>query len=327
MNKNELMTSLTKTASKVSLKVQKHSPEILLGAGIVGFVGTVVLACKATLKADEVLDHHNRKMKDIEDAWEIAKKNANGEDIKYSENMSGADFDGDNLHYDLDLYKKDKLTQYVKTGVSFGKLYGPTIALGTVSLACILTSRNIMQKRYLGVIAAYNGLSEAFEAYRSRVREEQGEIMDRHFRYGTELEEVTVETVDENGKKKKEKQLVEKLDNINMPSAQAVFFDSTNPNWDPNPQFSMMFLRSQCNYLNDKFHTKGHLFLNEVYDALGFPETQQGAILGWVEGIGDDYIDFGLYDPKREDVRRFVNGDADAILLDFNHTGVMWDQI
>lgn len=319
MNKNELMTSLTKSVSKASLQVKKHSPEILLGAGIVGFVGTVVLACKATLKADEVLEHHNRKMKNIEDAFEVAK------------NAKVVDEEGHKVDpeyaYDLDLYKKDKLTQYVKTGVAFGKLYGPTIALGTVSLACILTSRNIMQKRYLGVIAAYNGLSEAFEAYRSRVREEQGELMDRHFRYGTELEETTVETVDENGKKKKEKQLVEKSGSLKLPSSEAVFFDESNPNWDPNPQFSMAFLRGQLNWLNDKFHAKGHLFLNEVYDALGFQETQEGAILGWVEGIGDNYIDFGFYDPNNEAARRFVNGDDQAILLDFNHDGVIWDKI
>lgn len=184
-----------------------------------------------------------------------------------------------------------------------------------------------MQKRYLGLLAAYNGLTEAFEAYRSRVREEQGEIMDRHFRYGTELEEVTVETVDENGKKKKEKQLVEKPGSLKLPSSEAVFFDESNPNWDPNPQFSMSFLRGQLNWLNDKFHTKGHLFLNEVYDALGFPETQEGAILGWVEGLGDNYIDFGFYDPNNEAARRFVNGDTQAILLDFNHDGVIWDKI
>ena len=105
------------------------------------------------------------------------------------------------------------------------------------------------------------------------------------------------------------------------------FFDSSNPNWDKNPTFSMMWLRGQQNILNDILHTRGHVFLNEVYDALGFPHTPQGAVLGWIDGEGDNCIDFGLYDPNKENVRRFVNGVDNVIMLEFNHDGVIWDKI
>ena len=44
------------------LKVSKHSPEILLVAGVVGGVCATVMACKATLRADEVLDKHTEEM-------------------------------------------------------------------------------------------------------------------------------------------------------------------------------------------------------------------------------------------------------------------------
>ena len=105
------------------------------------------------------------------------------------------------------------------------------------------------------------------------------------------------------------------------------FFDSSNPNWDKNPTFSMMWLRGQQNILNDILHTRGHVFLNEVYDALGFPHTPQGAVLGWIDGEGDNCIDFGLYDQNKENVRRFVNGVDNVIMLEFNHDGVIWDRI
>jgi hypothetical protein len=307
---SKVSTSVAKFAGKAEFTIKKNSPEILLGAGIVGFVGTIVLACRATCRADEVLEFHRRKIKDINDAKEIADADPEGE-----------------MSYDIEIYRQDKAVRYLKTTGSLAKLYAPTIAVGTLSLACILTSRNIMQKRYLGVVAAYNGLSAAFEEYRKRVRDEYGEGLDKHFRYGTTYDELPV--YDENGKKTKEKEQVEKTETgMVIPNDDSCrFFDSSNPNWDKNPTFSMMWLRGQQNILNDILHTRGHVFLNEVYDALGFPHTPQGAVLGWIDGEGDNCIDFGLYDPNKESVRRFVNGVDNVIMLEFNHDGVIWDKI
>lgn len=307
---SKISTSAAKFAGKAEFTIKKNSPEILLGAGIVGFVGTIVLACRATCRADEVLEFHRRKIKDINDAKEIADADPEGE-----------------MSYDIEIYRQDKAIRYLKTTGSLAKLYAPTIAVGTLSLACILTSRNIMQKRYLGVVAAYNGLSAAFEEYRKRVRDEYGDGLDKHFRYGTTYDELPV--YDENGKKTKEKEQVEKTETgMVIPNDDSCrFFDSSNPNWDKNPTFSMMWLRGQQNILNDILHTRGHVFLNEVYDALGFPHTPQGAVLGWIDGEGDNCIDFGLYDPNKESVRRFVNGVDNVIMLEFNHDGVIWDKI
>lgn len=307
---SKVSTSAARFAGKAEFTIKKNSPEILLGAGIVGFVGTVVLACRATCRADEVLEFHRRKIKDIEDAKEIADADPEGE-----------------MSYDIEIYRQDKAIRYLKTTGNLAKLYAPTVAVGALSLACILTSRNIMQKRYLGVVAAYNGLSAAFEEYRKRVRDEYGEGLDKHFRYGTTYEELPV--YDENGKKTKEKEQVEKTETeMVMPTDDSCrFFDSSNPNWDKNPTFSMMWLRGQQNILNDILHTRGHVFLNEVYDALGFPHTPQGAVLGWIDGEGDNCIDFGLYDQNKESVRRFVNGVDNVIMLEFNHDGVIWDKI
>ncbi len=307
---SKVSTSAAKFAGKAEFTIKKNSPEILLGAGIVGFVGTIVLACRATCRADEVLEFHRRKIKDINDAKEIADADPEGE-----------------MSYDVEIYRQDKAIRYLKTTGNLAKLYAPTIAVGTLSLACILTSRNIMQKRYLGVVAAYNGLSAAFEEYRKRVRDEYGEGLDKHFRYGTTYEELPV--YDENGKKTKEKEQVEKTETgMVIPNDDSCrFFDSSNPNWDKNPTFSMMWLRGQQNILNDILHTRGHVFLNEVYDALGFEHTPQGAVLGWIDGGDDNYIDFGLYDSKKENVRRFVNGLDNVIMLEFNHDGVIWNKI
>lgn len=305
-NKLSLMGGRTK------LKIQKNSPEILLGIGIVSFVGTIIAASKAAPKAEKILKKHTDDLKMIKDAKEIAKEQPN------------------EYEYDEKLAVMDTMGVYGRAIADFSKLYAPTIGLAALSLTCILSSRNILKKRYLGAVVAYNAVSEVFETYRRRVRDEQGEIMDRHFMYGTELEEIEVTSVDENGKKKKEKMLVEKDeqgDELSLPSENSVWFDENNRNWDPNPNFNMMFLRGQQNYWNDVLQTRGHVFLNEVLDSLGFEHTPAGALIGWLKGVGDNCVDFGLYNINRKSTRDFTNGLTNVVLLEFNHDGVIWDKL
>lgn len=308
----DVCEKLSLVGGRTRLKIQKNSPEILLGIGIVSFVGTVVAASKATLKAEDIINKHSADLKMIKEAKQIAEEQPS------------------EYEYDDKLRIMDTMGVYGRATVDFLKLYAPTIGLAALSLTCILSSRNILQKRYLGAVAAYNTVSGVFETYRKRVRDEQGEIMDRHFMYGTELEEIEVTSVDENGKKKKEKTLVEKDvqgDTLALPSENSIWFDENNRNWDPNPNFNMMFLRGQQNYWNDVLQTRGHVFLNEVLDSLGFDHTPAGALIGWIKGLGDNCVDFGLYNIDRKSTRDFTNGLTNVVLLEFNHDGVIWDKL
>lgn len=297
-------SSISKAAGRTGLQIQKYSPQLLLAGGLISIGGTIFFACKATLHAEEVLDRHHQRMVEAKEAAKVAEPEDN---------------------YDI---SKEKTAVYVHTVVDMAKLYAPAVALGTLSVGMILASYNILNKRYLGVMAAYNAVSGAFETYRSRVKEELGEDMDRHFRYGTKKEKITVEEVDETtGKTKKIKKDAEILDGPLQPSMYARYFDSSNRNWDKNPEFSLMFLRGQQNIANDILKTRGHIFLNEVYDMLGYDHTQIGSVTGWVLGEGDDYVDFGICDSHNPEVRRFINGKDNIILLDFNVDGVIWDKI
>ena len=47
-NKTEIMKSVSGIANKTVMKLKKHSPEILIVAGIAGTVVSAVIACKAT---------------------------------------------------------------------------------------------------------------------------------------------------------------------------------------------------------------------------------------------------------------------------------------
>ncbi len=48
--------------NRFGLKVKKYSPEILIGVGIVGTVASGVMACKATLKINDILDDSRDKV-------------------------------------------------------------------------------------------------------------------------------------------------------------------------------------------------------------------------------------------------------------------------
>ena len=306
MNLNKIGAVLTNKASRSVLVVKKFSPEILVGVGIVGLIGSTVMACNATLKVDAVLSVAKEKKAKIDKA--SATMNA---DV-YSEKDR----------------QKDLLITYVQTGADFAKLYGPAVLLGGVSIACILGSYNIMRKRNIAVVAAYKVLKDGFDKYRERVVEDLGTEKDLEYRHGTKMEKVEETVTDpETGKKKKVKKDVATYDS-NHVSQYARFFDESCPQWSKTPEYNLLFLKTQQNYANDLLHARGHLFLNEVYDMLGMKHTQEGSVTGWVlSESSDNFVDFGIFDVRRKAAREFVNGDERSILLDFNVDGIIWDKI
>ena len=168
-------------------------------------------------------------------------------------------------------------------------------------------------------------MDQAFSKYRDRVVEQLGKAADDEFRYGVDKTEEAVE-----GKDGKTKTVVHKrISQSDGPSMYAKFFSDHCPDWQSNPEYNRSFLQCQQNYMNEKLRTRGHLFLNEVYDALGIERTQAGAVVGWViSKDGDNFVDFGIFDDlTNPHVRDFVNGVSNSILLDFNVDGVIYDKI
>lgn len=299
-----------KSISKLSIKLKKHSPEILIVAGVVGTVVSAVLACRATTKVNDILE------KTKEDVEAIHKCEADNE---LKEEYSNEDA------------KKDLTIVYAQTAVKLAKLYAPSVLLGAVSITGILASNNILRKRNVALGAAYAAVDKGFKEYRSRVKERFGEDVDRELRYNIKakkFEETIVD--DETGKEKKVKNTV-KVSDPNTYSDYARFFDDGCKGWDKVPEYNLMFLKAQQQYANDKLKADGYLFLNDVYDSLGIPRSKAGQIVGWVYRPDDpekaNYVDFGIYDINREVNRDFVNGYERTILLDFNVDGNILDLI
>lgn len=301
---NEFKNTLSRMAGRQGLLLKKYSPEILMVAGVTGIVTSTVLACRATLKAEEVIDDAKEKLDKIREAKETI----------------------DEETYTEQDHKKDLAIVYTQTGVNFVRLYGPALTLGALSIGCILSSHGIMRKRNLAVAAAYKAVEQSFADYRKRVVEEFGEEKDRLLKNGIKKEITVVEETDEKGKKKTKTVETEYAD-PNGISQYARFFDEASPQWTKTPEYNLTFLKCQQNYANDLLRSRGHIFLNEVYDMLGIPRSQAGAVVGWVLGQGDDFVDFGIFDGTSMATRDFVNGYERSILLDFNVDGVIYDLI
>lgn len=286
------------------LALKAHSPEILVGVGVVGMIGTTVLACRSTLKCREISEKRDA---DLEKAGEVL--------VNRPELYSQED------------YKRDVTLIYVKYVADVAKNYAPAIILGAASVSCILGGHRILSKRNAAVVAAYKLLDEGFNKYRQRVVEEFGSEKDYAYKNNLREEEVEVEETGENGKPRRVKKQVLVENDPYKPSIYAKFFDECSSQWSTNPEYNLMFLKAQQNYANDLLRARGHLFLNEVYDSLGMERTQAGAVVGWKLGTGDDYVDFGIFDGDNPVKRDFVNGRERSILLDFNVGGVIYDQI
>lgn len=298
MNLTSIRNALTSKVGKKLLLAQKHTPTILFAAGIVGVVATAVLASRATLKLDEILDEH-------EDNIDLVKGASNA---GYSEQDR----------------KQDLIVCYIRTGSRIAKIYAPAVIVGLASIAALTGSHVVLNRRNVALTAAYAAVDKAFRQYRDRVLEEFGYDKDQELRYGYEEREIVEET-DKGPKTKMLKRV-----SVNSASMYAKWFDEGNPNWEPSAGRNMMFLRMQQQFANDKLHMNGYLFLNDVYEMLGMKRTSEGQAVGWVldGGNSDNFVDFGFEGKQnQEGVRDFINGWNKALLLDFNVDGVMWDKI
>ena len=302
-----LKEKMVKVYNKSEMKVRKYSPEILAGVGVVGVIASTVMACKATTKLNDILAESKEQLEQIKTV---------AVDPAYADK------------YTEDDAKKDTTITYVQTGVKVAKLYAPSVILCTSSLGCLLASNNILRKRNAALSAAYMTVDKSFKEYRRRVAERFGDEVEKEIRYNIKAKEIV--TVDEEGNEVKETvKVMEGADNPTTYSDYARFFDESCPAWQNDPEYNLTFLRAQQQYANDLLKAQGRLFLNDVYKMLGIDITKAGQVVGWIYDpdcpVGDNFVDFGIYDMSKERVRAFVNGYEPNILLDFNVDGNIWD--
>lgn len=269
------MANVTRAINKAGFKLKKHSPEILIVAGVVGVVTSAVMACKATMKLNDTLTDTKEKVED---------------------------FHADEANYTEEEGKKTLTLIYSKAALDIAKLYGPSVVLGGLSITAILTSNNILRKRNIALAAAYTAVDKSFKEYRGRVIERFGKELDRELKYNIKAKEVEETVVSEDGTEVVEKKTIELAD-PNTYSPYAKFYDDGCSGWTKDSEANLMFLRMQQDAATKRLKQQGWLLLNDVYDMLGIPRTKDGMVIGWVydekHPVGDNFVDFGIYDTNR----------------------------
>lgn len=299
MSTPKIFTSISNVAGKAWFATKQRSPEICLITGLLGFGATIVLACKATKKIDTIKEAKEREEQDIEN---LAKTSVDPETYK----------------------RQEKAKLYIRTTGKYIMLYGPAIATGGLSVLSILVSHHILKERNLFLGAAYSALDKGFRTYRERVAERFGDEVEKEIRYGL-APEMPADDSAENQNEQTGVAVDKPSGNDISPYAR--FFDESSTAYEKDAEANLIFLKQMQEKFNVVLKAKGHVYLNEVYEALGIPPSNAGHHVGWIydekHPHGDNFIDFGIYNANRERARAFVNGLERAIILDFNVDGVI----
>lgn len=291
-------------------QVNKHLPDILLGAGLVGTISATAFACNKKDRTNDILE-------ELEEDREFVKSMRDTPD-----GCSGNE------------YKKELVKVYAKAGKDLTCTYAPAVALGVASIGLIFKSNNILKDRNFALSTTCAALGTAFTAYRGRVAEKIGEDAERGIYLGAENEKLHIKEIDEEGKEHKKTKTVTKL-NTGAFSPYVKIFDAGSRNYTKDdPDANVWFLHNAQQFFTNKLHAERRVFLNEVLDYLDIPKTKAGQIVGWDLNAGDDFVDFGVLGVSVDDNGNpyFVNGDTidgynDAFLLDFNCRGNIWDDM
>lgn len=306
MANNSLMAGVSRAFYKTGFQIKKHSPEILLVAGAIGTIASTVLACRATLKVHEVVKKTKEDVEIINKSIEEQK-------------TPGGD------EYTPEDGKKDLAIVYTQTAVQAVKYFAPAVILGTLSLAALMSSHNIMRKRNMALAAAYATVDGAFKEYKKRIVERFGEDLDRELKYNIKSKEIEETVVQEDGTEATVKKTVEVSEGGPCGSPYAVIYDDGCKGWTKDPELNKFFLFEVQAHANDVLKSRGYLFLNELYEMLGVPKTKAGHVVGWIYDEkfpnGDNYVDLGLTDIHNERKRAFMNGYERNIIIDPNVDG------
>lgn len=295
------MSAISRISSRAGFTLKKYSPEILTGAGVLATVTAAVLAARATLKLEEVVAELEFRKGSVHEKLE-------------------------NQQITADEAKRELIAAHRGFVFDLIKLYGPAVSLGTLGITSIVSAQGIMRKRNLAVLGAYKSIEQAYSEYRKRVVEAVGEDREREIRLGLRAVDESDETEyeGEDGPLAKDG-----LINSKGATDYSVLFDQFNPNYSTAPFYNQNFVKGQENFANQRLRSKGHLFLNEVYESLGFPATPEGALVGWVSGQGDNFVNFGIWEsvPGGPTNEAFASGEERSAWLQFNVDGVIWDKI
>lgn len=303
----DAIAKVASAAKPLIFQLKKHAPEILVGTGTVSVIGGTVLACKATVKASDIL----KEPADV---------------LVEFDREEGGTFE---VHDEEAEHRNA-----VKKGFLVAKGYLPAAGLVGGGLAMLVAAKQIEHNRFTAMLGAYSALQASFDEYRARVIEQGGEDMDRQLMNGATKVKVEYEEEQDGKKPKKVKEEITVFTRGEDPYHR-IFDECNSPGeWRDNMETNKFFLECQQTVLNQELKAYGRIFLNDVYKRLGFDYCEVGQFVGWladdIEGAKDGYIDFGIdyaaIDAEIERAQRENRRPEPSLWLNFNCDGEVWDK-
>lgn len=292
------MSYLTQAIGAARLALKANAPTLMVAGGIISMGAGTVLACKQTLKIEEILDPHVNSLEEIQ----------KGEKLALSS-------------YGPEVARQDRIKVYTRVVLDFTKVYAVPAVMWGGGAALVFGGHRMMLKRNATLALAYTGLLKSFDAYRARVRDAFGSEADQAMYGGWKKKEI----VDpETG----EKAVINTRDweSSGEDPYNRIFDQFSTTAWEPDLSINRMFVSQQQKFAQQLLNRRGYLYLSEVYSALGFPESDISRVVGWkVKRLPDGtkdipFVDFGLDSPHPDD---FKFSKDKAIYLDFNCQGLI----
>lgn len=290
------MSYLTRALGAAKLFGKAHAPTIMVVSGVTAMGASVIAASKQTLKVEETLEPHVAQLEILEN---------NQADGYWSDREVQV--------------RKSKIV--ARSTMDLSKLYAVPAVLFLGGAGLVFGGHHIMVKRNATLALAFTGLKKSFDLYRSNVRESFGDEADRAMLAGSKTRPI----LNEKG------EIVDWENRLDWETAQndpynRVFARGESSQWIDDLGVNRMFVSQQQRNAQILVGNRGYLYLSEVYEALGFPETDISRVVGWKATINPDgsksipVIDFGLDKPIPDDWKYSANNE---IYLDFNCSGLI----
>lgn len=293
------MSFLTRAIGSVRLATKAHAPTIMVVSGVVAMGASVVVASKKTLKVESTLGPYVVELEAIQETLD------NPAMPGYTEKNA----------------TKDRARVLSRTSVDMVKLYAVPGVLFIGGSCLVFGAHRIMLRRNATLALAFTGLKKAFDAYRGNVVQAFGPEADQGMLNGwKKLEVIDPETG------KVEVVNTRDWDNSTTDPYNRVFGRGETSQWTNDLGVNKLFIENQLRMAQIRLSNQGYLYLSDVYEALGFPETPVSRVVGWKAGYNPDgskdtpIIDVGLNRSLPDD---WMYTKENAVYLDFNCQGLI----
>ena len=218
--------------------IMKNSPTIMTALGASGLIATAVLASKATLHAESIIDRASS-------------------------------------------YENPPETNVDKFKLVW-KEYIPTVIVGSLSVACIISSNSVNLRRNAALASVYTLTERTLTDYKEEVKNLLGDAK------ATEIKDrIAEKRLKEDPVTSHEVLLTGKGEMLCYDSLTGRYFNS-----------DVESLRHAQNELNAELYRNTWASLNDFYTMVGLPETRLGESLGWV---ADNMVELDFSSKLAED--------------------------